>query len=80
MADNSSSYEDSTVYDWPKVLDQKDKNEESCSKEIEKDEERNKSVITEADVVDSNSCEDPIPFISNAIAASFREQLGTSKI
>ena len=77
MADTSSAYEDSTVYDWPKILGQKDK---ECSKEIEKDNEKNKTIDTEADIVDSSSCEDPIPLISNAIAASFREQLGKSKI
>ena len=53
MADTSSAYEDSTVYDWPKILGQKDK---ECSKEIEKDNEKNKTIDTEADIVDSSSC------------------------
>ena len=77
MAENQSVYENSPVYDWPKILGHKKNTEEKeCRKETN---EENINTLT-ASGVDRSSCEDPIQFISNSIAASFREQLGKNLI
>ena len=70
----SESQESSPVYDWPKIFGHKKDDER---REFEKVETTSKACnIVVANNTESVDCEDPIPLISNAIAASFREQLG----